>query len=133
MSTPQSLDQLLTSKADAEFNRLVDMEYDRIRDFLILHYAANQRIGEPLWDRCRDMALPESLTAKIEQFRATAYIHREHEELFTEVAWFQVLVGQGLVRLTGWRVIGWLDSRASARMVSIMLFMRAAAPRMRSR
>ena len=88
----------------AEFNRQADFEFERIRDFLILHYAANQRIGEPLWDRCRDMALPGSLTAKIEQFCATAYIHREHEELFTEVAWFQVLVGQGLVP-RGWNPI----------------------------
>jgi tryptophan halogenase len=81
----------------AEFNRQADFEFERIRDFLVLHYAANQRVGEPLWDRCREMTLPDSLNAKIEQFCATAYIHREHEELFTEVAWFQVLVGQGMI------------------------------------
>ena len=80
----------------AEFNRQADFEFERIRDFLILHYTANQRVGEPLWDHVRTMPLPETLTAKIDQFRAAAYIHREHEELFTEVAWFQVLAGQGI-------------------------------------
>jgi tryptophan 7-halogenase len=80
----------------AEFNRQADFEFERIRDFLILHYTANQRLGEPLWDYVRTMQLPDTLTAKIEQFRAAAYIHREHEELFTEVAWFQVLAGQGI-------------------------------------
>jgi tryptophan 7-halogenase len=84
-----------------EFNRQADFEYERIRDFLILHYKANHRVGEPLWDYCRTMPVPDTLTAKIEQFRAAAFIHREHEELFTEVAWFQVMVGQG-IEPTGW-------------------------------
>lgn len=80
----------------AEFNRQADFEFARIRDFLILHYKANQRVGEPFWDLCRNMEVPDTLNAKIDQFRAAAFIHREHEELFTEVAWFQVMVGQGI-------------------------------------
>jgi tryptophan halogenase len=80
-----------------EFNRQASFEWSRIRDFLILHYWANGREGEPFWDRCRAMELPETLTAKIEAFRATGYIHREHEELFTEQGWLQVLVGQGVM------------------------------------
>lgn len=79
-----------------EFNRQGDFEFERIRDFLILHYKANERVGEPFWDRCRAMSIPDTLAAKIELFRSSAYIHREHEELFTEVGWFQVLAGQGI-------------------------------------
>ncbi len=85
----------------AEFNRQADFEWERIRDFLILHYWANGREGQPFWDRCRAMELPDTLTAKIEQWQATGFIHREHEELFTEVGWFQVLAGQG-VETKGW-------------------------------
>ncbi len=80
----------------SEFNAQATFEWSRIRDFLILHYWANGRHGEPFWDRCRAMALPDTLTAKIEQFRAAGYIHREHEELFTEAGWLQVLIGQGI-------------------------------------
>lgn len=80
-----------------EFNQQAAFEWSRIRDFLILHYWANGREGEPFWDRCRAMDLPETLTAKIEAFRATGYIHREHEELFTEQGWLQVLIGQGVM------------------------------------
>jgi tryptophan 7-halogenase len=85
----------------AEFNRQADFEVERIRDFLILHYKATERSDTPFWDRCRTMDIPDTLTAKIEQFRAAAYIHREHEELFTEVGWMQVLIGQG-IEPTGW-------------------------------
>ncbi len=80
----------------AEFNRQSDFEYDRIRDFLILHYHANAR-QEPFWRACREAPLPDTLSAKIELFRGNGHITREHEELFTEVGWLQVLVGQGIV------------------------------------
>ncbi len=79
------------------FNAQARFEWTRIRDFLILHYRANGRTGDPFWDRCRAMALPDTLNAKIDQFRATGYIHREHEELFTEAGWLQVMIGQGIM------------------------------------
>jgi len=88
-----SLDGVTQNQQDT-YNRLTDKEYRRIRDFLILHYWANGRIGEAFWDRCREMALPDTLTAKIEQFKASGFIHREHEELFTIPGWAQVLIGQ---------------------------------------
>ncbi|QZH73782.1 MAG: tryptophan 7-halogenase [Erythrobacter sp.] len=78
------------------FNAQADFEWERIRDFLVLHYTANERMGQPFWDHVRTMELPSTLTAKLEQWRASGFIHREHEELFTEVGWFQVLAGQGV-------------------------------------
>lgn len=78
------------------FNAQAEFEWTRIRDFLVLHYSANERHGEPLWDGVRAMELPETLVAKLDQWRAAGFIHREHEELFTQVAWFQVLAGQGI-------------------------------------
>lgn len=76
------------------FNAQAAFEWSRVRDFIVLHYWANARHGEPLWDHVRTMALPDTLSAKIEHWQATGFIHREHEELFTEVGWFQVLAGQ---------------------------------------
>jgi tryptophan 7-halogenase len=78
----------------AWFNAQAEFEWSRVRDFIILHYWANARRGEPFWDERRGMALPETLQAKIAQWQASGFIHREHEELFTEVGWFQVFAGQ---------------------------------------
>lgn len=78
------------------FNRRSAQEFERIRDFLILHYWANQREGEPFWDRCRAVELPESLAQRVEEFCAVCQIQPSLDELFTEVAWLQVMVGQGL-------------------------------------
>jgi tryptophan halogenase len=78
-----------------EYNRLVDAEMESIRDFLVLHYQANQR-DEPFWRQCRAMAIPDTLAAKIEMFRANGrLIEREHE-LFHPPSWLAVLLGQGV-------------------------------------
>jgi len=80
----------------AEYNRQSDFEWERIRDFIILHFKATERHDAPYWRDRAEMPIPDTLAAKIEQFRAQGLIFREHEELFTESGWLQVLVGQGI-------------------------------------
>jgi tryptophan halogenase len=79
-----------------EFNRAASAEYEYIRDFLILHYFANERLGEPFWDACRHMAVPDSLRHRIALFRETAGIFCSNEDLFQITSWLQVLWGQGV-------------------------------------
>ena len=78
-----------------EYNRQSTFEWERIRDFLILHYHANERSG-PFWDYCRAMSIPEELHQKMELFRTSGRVYREAEELFTESSWLQVMLGQGV-------------------------------------
>jgi len=79
-----------------EFNRQSDFEYERIRDFIILHYRANER-SEPFWEARRTQPIPDTLAAKIALWCGDGHVTREHEELFSEVGWFQVFVGQGMI------------------------------------
>ncbi len=79
-----------------EFNRASIAEYEYIRDFIILHYHANNRRGEPFWDACRNMSIPDSLRHKVELFRETAGIFCASEDLFQLTSWLQVLWGQGV-------------------------------------
>ncbi len=81
----------------AEFNRLNEVQYDRVRDFLVLHYVANRRQGEPLWDYVRSMPLPESLAHKIALFRTRARLPNYTFGLFARDSWLSVLAGQGIV------------------------------------
>ncbi len=79
------------------FNTRGIAEYEGIRDFLVLHYWANQRHGEPFWDRMRALELGDTLRQRLAEFETANLIQPALDELFTEVAWFQVLVGQGLM------------------------------------
>jgi len=80
-----------------EYNRQSNFEFERIRDFIILHYKANERTDSQFWIDRREMSVPETLTRKIDLFRESGQIHRDAEELFTEVAWLQVLIGQHVI------------------------------------
>jgi tryptophan halogenase len=77
-----------------EFNAHSDFEFDKIRDFLILHYHATERDDTPFWNYCRTMDVPESLKRKMELFLSNGRIFREANELFAEPSWVQVMHGQ---------------------------------------
>ena len=89
------------------FNRMTDVEYDRIRDFLILHYHATSRDDSGFWNHVRTMAVPDSLAEKIALFRHAGRVSRYSQGLFFEPSWIAVFVGQGIVP-NGW------DQRADA-------------------
>jgi tryptophan 7-halogenase len=80
----------------AEYNRQSRFEYERIRDFIILHYHLNQREDSEFWRECAHMSVPETLRHKMELYQAHGRIVRFDNELFTEFSWLQVLEGQNL-------------------------------------
>ncbi len=82
-----------------EYNRRTAAEWEAIRDFLILHYHCNDR-KEPFWRRLAGMALPDGLAARIALFAEAARVYPDPLELFTEIAWLQVLLGQGVMPRT---------------------------------
>lgn len=79
-----------------EFNRLMNQEAERVRDFIILHYHATAREDSPLWTHTRTMTLPDSLAEKIELFRSRGAVQQDKEGLFAHPSWISVLLGQGV-------------------------------------
>jgi tryptophan halogenase len=88
----------IVAAADRDgFNTLVDAEYDRIRDFLILHYHATTRSDSSFWDHVRTMTIPDSLTEKMALWQRTGHVSRYAHGLFLEPSWIAVYLGQGIV------------------------------------
>ena len=79
------------------FNRAVDNEYDRVRDFLILHYHANSRRDSALWRHCREMDVPDSLKEKTALFRHRGHVPQYRHGLFSAPSWLSVFLGQGVL------------------------------------
>lgn len=79
-----------------EYNQQTQDEIDHIRDFIILHYRLNNR-SDPFWRTCQTMEIPESLAHKIDLFKSTGKVFNSSDTLFTNVAWHQVMIGQGLM------------------------------------
>jgi tryptophan halogenase len=83
--------------ADIErYNRMLESEFSRVRDFLLMHYSQTERTG-PFWQHCRDIPLTETLREKIELFRSHGRILREETELFPVQSWLSVMVGQNII------------------------------------
>ena len=80
-----------------EYNRRTDFEMSRIRDFIILHYHANGRVGEAFWDEIRAVEVPETLQRKLALFRSSGGIFRDGDELFDIPGWVQVMIGQNII------------------------------------
>jgi tryptophan halogenase len=80
-----------------EFNRQADFEFERIRDFLILHYKATTRDDTPFWNYVRTMPIPDSLQAKIDLFENNGRVFREANEMFSEISWVEVMLGQHVI------------------------------------
>jgi tryptophan halogenase len=78
------------------YNAQNDEEYQRIRDFLIMHYKLNTRENSPFWNYCRDMEVPADVQKRIDLYRSHGRIFRIGEELFADASWLQVMHGQGL-------------------------------------
>ncbi len=81
----------------AEYNAMTQWEYERIRDFLILHYKATVRDDSEFWNYCRTMSIPDTLQRKIDLFRSNGRVFRELQELFAEPSWLQVMIGQRIM------------------------------------
>jgi tryptophan halogenase len=76
------------------YNAQAAFEFERIRDFLILHYHATERADSPLWNYCRTMDIPDSLKSTIALFRDSGRFFRNADEMFGLVSWVQVMLGQ---------------------------------------
>ncbi len=78
------------------FNTQSVFEWERIRDFLVLHYNATERSDTPFWDYCRTMDIPASLRGYIDLFRNSGRVLRDADEMFAITSWVQVMIGQGI-------------------------------------
>ena len=80
-----------------EYNQQSGIELEKIRDFIILHYKATNRDDSGYWRYNRDMAVPDSLTQRMELFRIAAQAIQKDGELFRVDSWTQVMLGQGIM------------------------------------
>lgn len=83
-----------------EANRQLNVRQHKLRDFLILHYVANGRQGEPFWEDYRAMwrnqTLPSSLLERIEYYQQTGQPPTDELDFFGSNSWLAMYAGLGI-------------------------------------
>ena len=79
-----------------QFNHETQVEWEAVRDFIILHYKQTQRDDSEFWNFYRTMEIPDSLAHRIELFKENGYVWSDLANLFRAHSWIQVMFGQGL-------------------------------------
>ena len=80
-----------------EYNRRMNLNFDRVRDFLLLHYVATQRDDSDMWNYFRNMTLPSSLKDKITAWNNRGYLTKYEHGVFHPPSWLAVMAGQNLM------------------------------------
>ncbi len=100
------------STADIDrYNKIVAGEYERVRDFLVLHYSCTERDDSEIWRYCRSIEKPDSLRERIELFQSFGRLIREDNELFPMQSWLYVMVGQSIMPQHDDPLVSILDPR----------------------
>jgi tryptophan halogenase len=80
----------------ASYNAAIGDEFERVRDFILLHYCLPRRDDSPFWQAFGAMVLPDRLAQRIAMYQATGRIVQAGTELFTDLDWFYVFEGIGI-------------------------------------
>ncbi|WP_298689991.1 tryptophan halogenase family protein [uncultured Sphingomonas sp.] len=80
-----------------DYNRITTLEYERVRDFLLLHYWGNRREDEPFWRACKTATLPDMLAHKIRMFTTRGRMVRYEWDSFQDPSWLSMFAGLGLL------------------------------------
>ena len=82
---------------EAEYNERMALNFERVRDFLLLHYVATQRDDSEMWRYFQNMTLPDSLSDKLEAWMSRGYIVKYEFGVFLPPSWVAVMLGQNLL------------------------------------
>ena len=87
-ANPATLDLLID-----EHNDMARREFERTRDFIILHYKLNQRGDTDFWRQAAAMEVPESLQRKMDMYRVRGHFVRYRWEMFHPASWLAIYAG----------------------------------------
>ncbi len=101
-----------------EYNRVMDLEFERIRDFLTLHYHANQRDDSAFWRDRAAAPIPDSLAEKIALWRERGVVAAYKDGFFKEPSWVAAYLGQNIVPEGYDPLVEAIDPAESARVLA---------------
>jgi glycine/D-amino acid oxidase-like deaminating enzyme len=83
-----------------EYNRRMASQYERIRDFIVMHYKLTRRTDSEFWRHCAALPIPDTLQHQIELFRTSGRVAIIDPDGFAEPSFISILFGLGVTPST---------------------------------
>ncbi len=83
-------------ETEGEYNRLMDSEYENLRDFIVTHYCTSRRTDTAFWQDWQKREIPPSLQNKLAFYKSQGRLIRNDLDLFGPLSWHSVLSGMGV-------------------------------------
>lgn len=80
-----------------EYNERMALNFERVRDFLLLHYVATERDDSAMWRHFRNLTLPDSLQSKIDAWTHRGHVPSYEFSVFRPPSWVAVFAGQRIL------------------------------------
>jgi tryptophan halogenase len=81
------------SAAVDAYNTGLVRQFERIRDFILMHYCLTARRDTPFWQAMAASSLPDTLAYKLHAWRETGVLHQYDEEGFDGHSWLAIHAG----------------------------------------
>lgn len=88
-------DQRFSPENAIEYNRVMGVTYERIRDFILLHYVVTQRDDSEFWRYIQSLEIPEIMAHRMRMLRESGHFAPYEYDLFKLDSWLAVMDGQG--------------------------------------
>lgn len=88
-------DQRFSPENSLEYNRVMGLSYERIRDFILLHYVVTQRDDSEFWRYVQSLEIPDIMAHRMRMLRGTGHFAPYEYDLFKLDSWLAVMDGQG--------------------------------------
>ncbi len=91
---PQGLDDL--AAAAAEYNRLFNIDFQQLSDFVRLPFVCNTIAG-PHWETLRKQPLPPTLERRLSQFKSRGRVVTFDGEIYESQVWSDMMIALGVI------------------------------------
>ncbi len=85
-----------TQPERGEYNRLMRMGFERLRDFQLIHSVCNGNYSSRFWERARNIPVPDGLRTRMAAWQSSGHVPLFDEDAFPEDSWNAVFLGHGL-------------------------------------
>jgi tryptophan 7-halogenase len=104
-------------QVEQSFNQKINLDYQEVRDFIILHYCTTKRDDTEFWRWCQNMPIPDSLNEKIHLFRARGELEHSYGQFFSQDSWCSILEGMNVRPKKYHPLMDGFDSQGLAKML----------------